>query len=615
MSFDRHIKRILFAFILNLTYSTFAMPSDSVHVKLGAGQDFTPDGTQPGLSFSLESPQICADCHKASSSVGAQFQFLPMSTWEGSMMANATRDPLFWAALDIANNDVPGIGDYCLRCHTPTGWLGGRVVKNGLGGTVDGSNGCLLKGDLIEEDTKNSDFMGVDCHFCHRLDPSGPSGERLVVGSGNVWLDDTNCDQPFGPCRKGPYAYQAADPQAAPHAWERSSYIQDGDYCGSCHNVSSPVLAGGVPLVELLDQGAPTGRAMPLERTYSEWKNSDFGDLIFTDGGGELDNFGQLAISVNNSCQACHMPSIDDLDAAACNINPAGSRVNNMRSHLVVGGSSWMPQVLKNLYGSALGRDEAYDASSAAAIDMLQSKSAQILISDSGSTATNGAFDVRVTNLTGHKLPTGYPEGRRMWIHLEVRDTSDTLIFESGAYDPMSAILSEDSQLKVYEALQGIWDSNANECVIEQNGNKVFHFAQNNCIKKDNRIPPAGFRGGNNIEIQPVAQVYPTVPGNPNQWVNYDITPYQFAIPVSAVFPLTVTATLNYQSASKDYIDFLANEASDNGLQSENDLCNRSDSVGPSEQSRGAFMQQIWTDNGKSAPIDMVMSSIILSEP
>ena len=26
--------------------------------------------------------------------------------------------------------------------------------------------------------------------------------------------------------------------------------------------------------------------------------------------------------------------------------------------------------------------------------------------------------DVKVTNLTGHKLPTGYPEGRRMWIHL-----------------------------------------------------------------------------------------------------------------------------------------------------------------------------------------------------
>ena len=42
------------------------------------------------------------------------------------MMAQAGRDPLFWAALDVANNDVPGIGDFCLRCHSPAGWLDGR---------------------------------------------------------------------------------------------------------------------------------------------------------------------------------------------------------------------------------------------------------------------------------------------------------------------------------------------------------------------------------------------------------------------------------------------------------------------------------------------------------
>ena len=41
-----------------------------------------------------------------------------------------------------------------------------------------------------------------------------------------------------------------------------------------------------------------------------------------------------------------------------------------------------------------------------------------------------------MTNNTGHKLPTGYPEGRRMWLNLRAYDDDGELIYESGAYDP-----------------------------------------------------------------------------------------------------------------------------------------------------------------------------------
>ena len=39
-------------------------------------------------------------------------------------------------------------------------------------------------------------------------------------------------------------------------------------------------------------------------------------------------------------------------------------------------------------------------------------------------TTPGGELVVRtkVTNLTGHKLPTGYPEGRRMWLQVQVQD-------------------------------------------------------------------------------------------------------------------------------------------------------------------------------------------------
>ena len=59
--------------------------------------------------------------------------------------------------------------------------------------------------------------------------------------------------------------------------------------------------------------------------------------------------------------------------------------------------------------------------------------------------------NVRLINETGHKLPTGYPEGRRMWINVQARDGIGTLIWESGAYNPATGQLMPDPQARIYE--------------------------------------------------------------------------------------------------------------------------------------------------------------------
>lgn len=582
--------------------------------------DITNLGTQPGLGYKLEPAQNCKSCHSGGDP--GDDDNMPYPTWSGSMMANATRDPLFWAALDVANNDLPGAGDYCLRCHTPNAWYAGRVSKTGdVNNPVeDGTDGCRLVGYHDQNDTKLNDYQGITCHFCHRQDEHGPNGEQLVPQNANIWVDDQACDNPnsdgFTPCRKGPYNYPY-NGNFAPHDWEHSVYIQKSEFCASCHQVSSPVYehnGSEATFKTLIDEnGNDTGRPMPIERTFAEWDNSLFSDLIFRDSFGDEVSSEFPIIAKGETCQQCHMPDSEDPSARACFFGGFENRGSDLAVHEFAGGSTWMPQVIKGLYGAALGREDAYDRSSAYAFEMLQQKSALVETSIVNTTATQVDVNVRVTNLTGHKLPTGYHEGRRMWLHIEARDSNNAVFFESGAYNPATGVLTEDAQIKIYEASYGIWNTATQNCdITDTNGKKMFHFVLNNCTAKDNRIPPLGFRGSTDIELKPVAYTYPASVENPNTVVNYDDTTYQ--IPVSGQSqPITVKATLRFQSVTKEYVEFLANQAIENNFPSENALCNRNYTSGPANQTRAAFMLDLWNNNGKSPPVDMADSDVIIN--
>jgi hypothetical protein len=135
-------------------------------------------GTQPADGVTLESPNRCLNCH-----AGYNRAVEPGFNWGGSMMAQAARDPLFWATLAVAAQDAiwavgnPNGTDICLRCHLPKGWLEGRS---------DPTNASAMQPD---------DFDGVQCDFCHRMmDPfvaGGLDGHR----ESNDWLgywDETN---------------------------------------------------------------------------------------------------------------------------------------------------------------------------------------------------------------------------------------------------------------------------------------------------------------------------------------------------------------------------------------------------------------------------------------
>ncbi len=541
----------------------------------GHAGPLTDRGTQPGLAFPILSPGDCGGCHANYSGHNIE----PFDTWAGSMMAQASRDPLFWAALDVAEEDLPGAGDFCLRCHVPTGWLAGRSEPPG--GSTDG---CGFEGKMDERD---KDLEGVSCHLCHRMmiNPAPPGGEESVYyENGQFWIDDSDCGGQGEPCRRGPYDYPADGTEPPPHAWEHSQYHEDSDNCGNCHNVTNPVK-------NLITDGVDTGIPYPIERTFKEWEQSDFG---------------QPGSGTFLTCQNCHMPDATVNPAHACS-DGINNHTGDLPIHQLAGGNAWIPEVLRLEYPN-LDLNSEFIATRDWALFMLQNASAEITMAapDTVVHGTNLPLTVQVTNLTGHKLPTGYPEGRRMWINLQVRDGVDNLIWESGAYDDVNGVLTHDSAIKVYHSEPGIHDYNGTgECDCEDtSGNRLFHFVLNDCIKVDNRIPPLGFIGMNDPETQPIAYTYPETSPGSGVLVNYDLTSYSVPIPVDTPTPLSVTATLRYQTTSKEYVDFLRDEAIDNGFPP--DCIERSDGF-PTE-TRGEILHQMWMDHGRCPPVDMVSS-------
>src|SRR5204863_1288491 len=79
-----------------------------------------------------------------------------------------------------------------------------------------------------------------------------------------------------------------------------------------------------------------------------------------------------------------------------------------------------------------------------ATVRQLQQDSATISITRAASAAGNVELELDIRNLTGHKLPSGYPS-RRAWLHVTLRDATGRVVFESGAIAPDGRIAGNDN--------------------------------------------------------------------------------------------------------------------------------------------------------------------------
>jgi hypothetical protein len=344
----------------------------------------------------------------------------------------------------------------------------------------------------------------------------------MAAGNGGFQVDRVN---PFGSPGAGPqlvYPFQ-----------------ESANFCGTCHDVTNPILKTNTPVGP---GGSVPDMLHPIERTYTEWFWSSFR-------------------TESRECQSCHEP---------------------MKFH---GAQTWLLSPgLDRLWGDIDRKwtDQGFDVEPARtkALRIARSRNETFMRQMAASlTVTgnvrNGVAEVKVTvtNNTGHRLPTGFGEGRQMWLQVQARDANGVTLFQDGMIDqnPQSptfgTLLRRETPdamgnlTKVYEHIAIVkpqageeplykhLDTSGDGAIDEDEGH--FNFVLMNYVKKDNRIPPKGFNRG--AYFADGAFIVPT-----NLYLNgehWDDTTYRFPVPFGAN---TVTVTLLYQTFSREYVDFLA---------------------------------------------------------
>ena len=610
-------------------------------------------GTQP-FGALLDDAITCTESCHGNFDQAVEPSFL----WKGSMMGQSARDFIFWTAMTVAGQDSiwaigsPNAVDICERCHFPKGWVEGRS---------DPPNASAMTG---------GDFDGVSCDVCHRMvDPffedtyagtrdgddwqgywdeannTGPgsgtpsqegadatrSEDRLVVQelsyfNGNAFYDEDT----FKPLEAGyiengggqivlsPASHKRASFADTPeyHARLYSRYHKSKYFCGSCHDVSNPVLANlayaGTPpgdgTTVLPTEELPASNYFHVERTFSEFMLSAYAQDGGAAGIGPFapGNFPTSRPGDNiATCQDCHMrdaagyaarPNLPGVVYRTGDPNTTGSTehvASGQPTHDLTGGNMWVPWVL----ASAVTGSPNYDATNAAllnqgagvlTLDLTQglglndgallaavdraeqnlhdAAAINSLEYDSGT----GALSFRIQNQTGHKLISGYPEGRRMFVTVKFYDAGDNLIGEINPYDPTVGTLKGLPGSPSSPPLAA-GESYVDELVYEMNArstltgeDKSFHFALADGRYKDNRIPPQGFDIANAGErlAEPV-------------WQGVDAPDYfsaaEYAGGYDHISLLAVPGAdrvevdLYYQTTSREYMEFLRDEISGTG--------------------------------------------------
>ncbi len=562
----------------------------------------------------------------------------PYGEWRWSPMGLAGRDPVFYAQLESELAYIKTLPDKktaqslhdttvntCFRCH---GVMGKRqwdqdhqCDPTNPQKPCDPANPARpqFKPEFTQiTDSADPHFKygalardGISCQACHRQKPSVPPDKNTNPLEYFLKNSITGLFQTLPPDKlTGPFEDVATTPMK--HTLgitpEHNAYLKSSRMCGSCHSIYLPVI--DKPPIKPV--GPQTAHNME-QATYLEWLNSKYQNEIPPFAAcNPKDPFAACA----RSCQGCHM-STDFVDAAkkmavdpiatkiatiqdqdmpaAEGLIPAKERFVPRRTsgyarHELLGMNVFLLEMFKQ-NSSLLGvrttdymTGNKYDLNQTIHNLTAQSRersariSAEITSAKRGSNSTELEAKVTVSNMAGHRLPSGVGF-RRAFIEFTVQDTSGKTLWASGRSNDLGVILGPDGkplpseffdkytgpdgkprqhyqphyqeisrqdQVQIYE-----------ELVQNADGQFTTSFLRRDHEVKDNRLLPVGW-----TEQGPAPKHFNGVyleathpKGNAKEDPDYrngsggDSLKYRVSLPAS-VDPkaLSVRATLYYQS-------------------------------------------------------------------
>lgn len=240
---------------------------------------------------------------------------------------------------------------------------------------------------------------------------------------------------------------------------------------------------------------------------------------------------------------------------------------DDLARHDFAGGAAPILDLIAEHYAGDPAVDpDAIAAARAKSVSMLQ-RAAEIELQQQC-----GSLHVRVINQTGHKLPTGHIEGRRVWINVRFFDGGGQLLREHGHYDPVEAHLDADTT-DVYEMHVGLSETAAK--ITGYPAGVTTHMALADIIAKDNRIPPRGF--DNQTYADAGAPVVGATYANGQHWDDS-----YFSIPDGTTL---ARVAVYYQNLPRHYIEALRD--------------------GNVTDDWGDTLYDLWETTGKGEPIVM----------
>ena len=309
--------------------------------------------------------------------------------------------------------------------------------------------------------------------MCHQIQPDGLGTEATTNGRFHVAEGD---ERPiFGPHAIEPGLARVMHSSSRFRPAE-GRHVQSSALCASCHTLTTHALGAGGTVIGSLSEQMP----------YAEWQRSVYAQPA---GG---------AAGAARSCQDCHMPAVAEPTPIA---SVLGEPRPDLSRHTFVGANAFMLRLLDR-HRDALG----VEAPSAALAEA--ARRAERLLTTSTATIAIGQIryegetviaDVTVSNLAGHKLPTGYPS-RRVWIEFTATDAAGRTVFSSGALLPDGRIAGNDADASPtgiephHDEIARAEDVQIYEAtMVDAAGVATTGLLSGVRYAKDNRLLPRGF--------------------------------------------------------------------------------------------------------------------------